>query len=68
MILNYFEYLCNAYIIHLVNRYDIPGKRLVEINDNYPKYVVSMDEFYENTDYQGIRHMHLRQFLSTKDL
>ena len=156
VILSYLDYLCNAFIIHRVNRYDIHGKRLFEINDkyyfedigirnslvqgglaqsiekiienavylhlvrlgyevtvgylqkaeidfvakrnesvvyvqvtyllpteetvlrefgnlmlikdNYPKYVVSMDELYENKDYQGIRHMHLRQFLSTKEL
>lgn len=156
VILGYLDYLCNAFVIHRVNRYDIHGKRLFEINDkyyfedigirnslvqgglaqsiekiienavylhlvrlgyevtvgylqkaeidfvakrnesvvyvqvtyllpteetvlrefgnlmlikdNYPKYVVSMDELYENKDYQGIRHMHLRQFLSTKEL
>ncbi len=156
VILNYLDYLCNAYIIHRVSRYDIHGKRLFEvndkfyfedigirnslvqgglaqsieknienavylhlvrlgfevtvgylqkteidfvakkqnrviyvqtayqlaseetvkrefgnlqlINDNYPKYVVSMDELYENTDYEGILHLHLRQFLLRKDL
>lgn len=156
VILSYLDYLCNAFIIHRVNRYDIHGKRLFEINDkyyfedigirnslvqgglaqsiekiienavylqlsrlgyevtvgylqqaeidfvakkndrvayiqasyllpteetvlrefgnlmlikdNYPKYVVSMDELYENKDYKGIRHIHLRQFLSTKEL
>lgn len=156
VILNYLDYLCNAYIIHRVSRYDIHGKRLFEINDkfyfedigirnslvlgglaqsieivienavylhlvrlgyevtvgylqkaeidfvakkndkvvyvqatymlpteetvirefgnlmlikdNYPKYVVSMDELYENSDYKGIRHLHLRQFLKMKEL
>lgn len=156
VILNYLDYLCNAFIIHRVNRYDIHGKRLFEMNDkfyfedigirnslvqgglvqsiekivenavylhlvrlgyevtvgylkkaeidfvarknektiyiqvaylllseetvsrefgnlmlikdNYPKYVVSMDELYENMDYQGIQHLHLRQFLLSKDL
>lgn len=156
VILNYLDYLCNAFIIHRVSRYDIHGKRLFEMNDkfyfedigirnslvqgglaqsiekvienavylhlvrlgyevtvgylqkteidfvakkkdktlyvqatyllpseetvlrefgnlmlikdNYPKYVVSMDEIFENKDYQGIRHMHLRQFLSVKEL
>lgn len=156
VILNYLDYLCNAYIIHRVSRYDIHGKRLFEINDkfyfedigirnslvqgglaqsiekvienavylhlvrlgyevtvgylqkaeidfvakkndkvvyvqatyllpteetvmrefgnltlikdNYPKYVVSMDELYENMDYKGIRHLHLRQFLKMKEL
>lgn len=156
VIISYLDYLCNAFIIHRVNRYDIHGKRLFEINDkfyfedvgirnslvrgglaqsiekiienavylhlvrlgyevtvgylqkteidfvarkndstiyiqatyllsseetisrefgnlilindNYPKYVVSMDELYENKDYQGIKHLHLRQFLLSKEL
>lgn len=156
VILSYLDYLCNAFIIHRVNRYDIHGKRLFEINDkfyfedigirnslvqgglaqsiekiienavylhlvrlgyevtvgylqkteidfvarksdstiyiqatyllssketisrefgnlmlindNYPKYVVSMDELFENKDYQGIKHLHLRQFLLSKEL
>ncbi|MDR3262100.1 MAG: ATP-binding protein [Tannerella sp.] len=36
---------------------------LEKINDNYPKMVVSMDEFSGNTR-RGIRHIHLRDFLS----
>jgi predicted AAA+ superfamily ATPase len=36
---------------------------LLKIKDNYPKYVVSMDEVQGNT-YQGIHQLHLRQFLS----
>lgn len=156
VILSYLDYLCNAFVIHRVNRYDIHGKRLFEINDkfyfedvgirnslvqgglaqsiekiienavylhlvrlgyevtvgylqkieidfvarkndstiyiqatyllssdetvsrefgnlmlindNYPKYVVSMDELYENKDYHGIKHLHLRQFLLSKEL
>jgi len=36
---------------------------LLKINDNYPKIVVSMDEFTGNT-YEGIRHSHIRKFLS----
>lgn len=156
VILNYLDYLCNAFIIHRVGRYDIHGKRLFETNDkyyfedigirnslvqgglaqsiekvienavylhlvrlgfevtvgyvqksevdfvarrkdhvvyvqatyqlaseetvlrefgnlqlikdNYPKYVVSMDEVYENSDYEGIKHIHLRNFLLMKEL
>jgi predicted AAA+ superfamily ATPase len=37
---------------------------LLKIKDNYPKYVVSMDEFQGNT-YEGIRHLHLREFLTS---
>ena len=154
VIINYLEYLCNAFIIHRVNRYDIHGKRLFEVNDkyyfedigirnslvqgglaqsmekvienavylhlirlgynvtvgylqkteidfvatkgeqtiyvqatyllaneetvtrefgnlalikdNFPKYVVSMDSLYNGTNYHGIHHMHLRDFLPWK--
>lgn len=38
---------------------------LASINDNYPKYVVSMDPVGGDLpDYPGIRHVTLRQFLS----
>jgi uncharacterized protein len=33
------------------------------IQDNYPKYVVSLDEFYRESDNKGIKHLHLREFL-----
>ena len=32
---NYIKFLCDAYIIHKVNRYDIHGKRLFESNDKF---------------------------------
>jgi len=35
---------------------------LLKIEDNYEKIVVSSDEFAE--DYKGIKHMHIRQFLT----
>ena len=34
-IINYISFLCDAYIIHKINRYDIHGKRLFESNDKY---------------------------------
>ena len=36
------------------------------INDNYPKYVVSMDEFW-NDSIEGIKHMHIADFLLLKN-
>lgn len=36
---------------------------LMAIDDNYPKYVVTMDEFAAGTAYKGIRQIHLRDFL-----
>lgn len=41
---------------------------LMAINDNYPKYVVSMDPFQNESNYEGIRHVHLRNFLKTSVL
>jgi predicted AAA+ superfamily ATPase len=41
---------------------------LRSIQDNYPKFVVSMDEFYRESDNEGIKHFHLREFLKMKIL
>lgn len=35
------------------------------IKDNHPKYVVSMDRVYGLTNVDGIKHVHLREFLKT---
>lgn len=35
VIINYTKFLCDAYLIHKVNRYDIHGKRLFESNDKF---------------------------------
>ena len=34
-IINYTKFLCDSYMIHKVNRYDIHGKRLFESNDKF---------------------------------
>jgi len=39
---------------------------LRSIQDNYPKYVVSLDEFYRESDNEGIKLLHLREFLKLK--
>jgi len=36
---------------------------LMLIEDNYPKYVVTLDPFSPQTTYKGIRQLHLREFL-----
>jgi len=41
---------------------------LMEINDNYPKYVVSMDPITTPSDFAGITHLSLRQFLLRQSL
>lgn len=35
VVINYIKYLCDAYMLHKVNRYDIHGKKLFESNDKY---------------------------------
>lgn len=35
VIINYLLFLCEAYIIHRVNRFDIHGKRIFETNDKF---------------------------------
>ncbi len=156
MILTYLEYLCNAYVIDRVGRYDIHGKKLFELGDKFyfedlgirnhivggnrkfdiekvmenvvynhlcrlgykvyvgqmhkaeidfvaekkdsvvyvqvtyllasedtverefgnlklipdshPKYVISMDKMYSQTNVDGIKHIQLRDFLKTTTL
>lgn len=38
------------------------------IKDSHPKYVVSMDRMYGDTNVDGIRHLHLREFLTRTSL
>ena len=37
---------------------------LLEINNNYPKYVVSMDEVISGSDFEGIEHVSIQEFIS----
>ena len=40
---------------------------LLEISDNYPKYVVTMDDLQCGGNFQGIKQLHLRDFLLAED-
>ena len=40
--------------------------RLLEIHDNYPKYVLTTDEF-SGGNYEGIKTMHIADFLLSSD-
>jgi hypothetical protein len=37
-------------------------KPLLDIKDNYPKYILTMDEHGHNT-FEGIEHLHIADFL-----
>jgi hypothetical protein len=41
---------------------------LLMINNNYPKYVISMDPFQSESNYEGVKHIHLRSFLKMTGL
>jgi len=38
---------------------------LIQINDNFPKFVITMDEIPFSASYKGIRQIHLRDFLTS---
>ncbi len=39
---------------------------LLHINDNYPKMVISMNNMLSTSTYQGISHIHIRDFLMSE--
>lgn len=60
-------YVQVAYLLASEETIDREFGNLARINDNYPKYVVSMDPVSGNLpEYQGIRHVHLREFLKSR--
>lgn len=56
-------YIQVAYVIASQETYDREFGNLREIQDSYPKYVISMSPLIENADDNGIRHLSLRHFL-----
>lgn len=58
------QYVQVAYLLHDEKTVEREFGNLLKIKDNYPKLVVSMDEFSGNT-YEGIEHIHLRKFLTS---
>lgn len=51
-----------AYIINNENKEREFGN-LLAIHDNYPKLVISADEFIEQKGYEGIQHFNIKEFL-----
>ncbi len=60
-------YIQAAYLLHSATIQREFGN-LLDIRDNYPKYVVSMDEFPGGNSYKGIQHIRLKDFLSRENL
>ena len=57
-------YIQVAYRIDNSKTHEREFGNLLKINDNYRKIVVSMDDYIEGS-YEGIEHVHIREFLTT---
>ena len=56
-------YIQVVYLLASPETIEIEFSLLEKINDNYPKYVISMDEF--DMSRNGIRHINIIDFLMT---
>lgn len=63
-----FVYLQVAYLLSNGNVVKREFGNLQLIKDNYPKYVITMDELPINTSFRGIRHINLLKFLNLNEL
>ncbi len=61
-------YIQASYLLHSDATIEREFGNLLNIKDNYPKFVVSMDQFPGANSYKGIQHLHLRDFLSETNL
>ncbi len=55
-------YVQVAYLLEKPETAEREFGNLLEIRDNFPKYVVTMDEFNETDSYLGIHRMHVKDF------
>jgi predicted AAA+ superfamily ATPase len=59
-------YIQVAYKMESQPTIDREFSALLALNDHYPKYVVTMDDFFTDT-IEGVKHMHISDFLLAKD-
>lgn len=75
-ILNYLRFCADAYLLFQFKRQDLQSKQFLATNekyyiadhgirDNFPKYVVSLDEF--DMSRNSIKHLNIRDFLLTPE-
>lgn len=55
-------YIQVAYKLESEETIDKEFSAMLPIDDHYPKYVITMDDFFKDT-IKGIKHMHIRDFL-----
>lgn len=56
-------YIQASYLITETSTFEREFGNLQKINDNYPKYVISMTPFMDSSKYEGIIHLPLKDFL-----
>lgn len=61
-------YIQVTYLIADEKAHEREFGNLMAIPDNYPKYVVSLDDFNRESDVAGIKHLHLSKFLTLDKL
>jgi predicted AAA+ superfamily ATPase len=61
-------YIQVAYLLDAEPTKEREFGNLLKIGNNYPKYVVTMDEYNYISNYEGIEHIHLRHFLLKTEL
>ncbi len=61
-------YVQVAYLITDEKTHEREFGNLLKIDNNFPKYVVTMDTFNSSSNYKGIHHLHLREFLKMEKL
>ena len=59
-------YVQASYLISEESTFQCEFGNLQKINDNYPKYVVSMTPFMDSSKYEGIIHIPLKEFLKNE--
>jgi hypothetical protein len=59
-------YLQVAYMLFDQRTIDREFGNLMSIPDNYPKYVITMDDVFTGPSFKGIQKIHLREFLSSQ--
>ena len=60
---NELKYIQVAYLLSDEETIKREFGRLQDIQDNYPKYVISLTPFLKKRDYNGVTHLGLREFL-----
>lgn len=59
-------YIQVAYKLESQQTIDREFSPLIALSDHYPKYVVTMDDFFTDT-IEGVKHMHISDFLLSTD-